>query len=153
MLYDYYSFNEKSYWLEFIANHIEDINNSCVIEYNNLVTIIENLRNLDIKNNVFKDEKWEYLTKNKFEHSVCEDELINKGYILVTVKNIPSRDYRTNYIFAIDEKSNDIYVSFDSLDSKNWNDWKMINKGQKLMVKVDTIDKSNLKSIDTFILD
>ena len=141
-----------SIWLNFIDKHILNIvgNNTKI----NLNTLITSLAEKPIKNNIFKEKKWNNYVSNDFSNIISEEYALACNYTIVQISKIPEfAEYEyTKYIFTESEDGSTYLVHFTTLVNNNWEDWKSFKPKMKLAIK--PIKANNgMKSIETHIIE
>lgn len=62
-------------------------------------------------------------------------DMLSKGFTVVTVKYLPKSDGFPNYVFAEDSDSNTYYLNVDAFEEGNWREWVFVEKGTVLAIK------------------
>lgn len=141
---------KNSYSKEFAYNFI----NFVAVHFFNIITAIkgQSLDNLeiksfliglqsikfDLKDNPLKQVKWFVSEKTVQYDKEHIEELIEEGYEIVRVHNIPENNYGlSSFIFAKNESGNDFFLHVDNFEH-GWTRWGYIKLHDKLAIRFST---------------
>ena len=131
------SFLEKV--LIFIDEHFIDIAGSLrnlSVDSNEVQDVLKTFYDIDSVTNPIKEANW-YKPKTKLVYDKAHiEELKSLGFTIVTIYNIPQREYMPNYLFAKDKSENQYYLKVDDYEG-GWNLWGYLELDNKLAIKYE----------------
>jgi DNA-binding MarR family transcriptional regulator len=132
-------------YITFIARHYFNIVSRLrdeTIDSRESKDLLKKVYNFDLKINPLHSAEWYSIkTETTYDEDHIE-ELLNDGYIIVEVYNIPDRSEGfSNFIFAKNELGQQFYLHVNKFD-EGWNRWGYIEIGTKLGVKYDRISEN-----------
>lgn len=104
-------------------------------------TFLENIYSLKFKShkNPLHDARWYTPVKEEFYDEEHIEELVENGYTITRVYNIPENNYGlSSFIFAKDKEENQFFLHVENFEH-GWNRWGYIKINDKLAVKYDDL--------------
>lgn len=149
-----YSTKLASKYITFISRHYFSIVSRLrdeSIESKESKDLLRKAYNYELDNNPLHSADW-YSIKTETTYDIDHiDELIEDGYVIVEVYNIPDKfEGFSNFIFAKDDKEQQFYLHVSNFET-GWSRWGYMEIGSKLGVKYDRISENgkptNVKEI------
>jgi len=108
----------------FITNHKSDIRRACECD---LAALLGRFAD--------RDQPCSLSTSKQQSGKIfpTKEDLMSKGYTIVTVKYLPKSDGFPSYVFADDENSGTYYLHVDAFD-EGWREWAFVEKGTQLAI-------------------
>lgn len=130
--------------MNFVFNNIFEINQ--LDKYNNLETLINKFSELNIPNNLFKNN----IRSEEESQEILENDFL-KDCTIVEITNRPKD--KTKFLFARDKNGQDFFLHFECLKNATWKDWSQLTLNQNLYIKYEkkNIDERAIKANEIFL--
>ncbi|WP_152613858.1 NB-ARC domain-containing protein [Vibrio renipiscarius] len=125
-------------FLEFCDKHLVDIvDTSRNKSSEDIKLIARELSNISVPNNPFACKNyWQSYSSPNYKNAINRND-VNPEYTLVKIHRFAENKVgnRTNFLFSRDDKDEEYFVHFDSLENCDWHDWLKLSSNEQLAVK------------------